>query len=251
MVSFAGESMGTIHILKLGSTLPWLVPRLGDFEDWILSGMQLAPGAATVVDVAGGSALPAYRYVSGAVVSGSHAAVTEHRDWSERTAEWLAGAVARQIPILGICYGHQLLAYALGGEVGDNPRGREFGTLPVYLDGAAACDPLLGGLTSPMGVHLCHNQSVLRLPAGARFLAWSDLDRNQAFVVGDAAWGVQFHPEFSAAAVAAYVDDAREELAAAGRDPDVAMASCEDTLYGAAILRRFVAVVQGRGQRGR
>ena len=54
--------------------------------------------------------------------------VTEHREWTECAAWWLRGAVERKIPTLGICYGHQLLAYALGGEVGDNPNGLEAGS---------------------------------------------------------------------------------------------------------------------------
>ncbi len=231
--------MGAIHILKTGSTFPWLAARQGDFEDWVLAGLGVAREEATVVDVAGGEPLPPYRSVCGVVVTGSHASVTDHRAWSERAAEWLAGAVACQIPILGICYGHQLLAYALGGEVGDNPRGLEFGTLAVHLDPAAARDPLLAGFASPIRVHLCYQQSVLRLPPPARRLAASAMDPVQAFVVGDCAWGVQFHPEFNAAAVAAYVDHFRDRLRAENRDPEQVLASCMDTSYGPQILRRF------------
>ena len=67
------------------------------------------------------------------------------------------GLVERGIPTLGICYGHQLLAHALGGEVGDNPNGREFGTVTVELTAEAADDPLLGGLPrEPAGAGVPH-----------------------------------------------------------------------------------------------
>ena len=139
--------------------------------------------------------------VAGVVITGSHDMVTERQPWSEQAAAWLPGLVERGIPTLGICYGHQLLAHALGGEVGDNPNGREFGTVTVDLEAEAADDPLLGGLPARLPVQVCHTQSALTLPAGARRLAHGSRDANQAFVVGEAAWGVQFHPEFDAEVV--------------------------------------------------
>ncbi len=244
--------MGKILVLKVGSTLPDLVSRRGDFEDWILfgmgMGMGLGPGAveARVVDVCAGAPLPAYEDVDGVVITGSHAMVTAREGWSERLVQWLPGAVERGIPLLGICYGHQLLAHALGGEVGDNPHGHEYGTIAVRWQDAARADPLLGGLPNPARVQLCHRQSVLRLPPGARVLASSDRDPHQAFVVGEWAWGVQFHPEFDASVVAAYIDHHREQLRQEGQDPDGLMASCEETEWGTEILGRFVELVRGR-----
>src|SRR5512143_3057996 len=126
--------MRRVIIVKMGSTLPALISKKGDFEDWILSGMEIGKEASLVVDVGKDSLFPSFVEISGIVITGSHAMVTEHQDWSERTALWLVKAVEHEIPILGICYGHQLLAYALGGEVGDNPHGREFGTVEVHLD---------------------------------------------------------------------------------------------------------------------
>ncbi|UCC87581.1 MAG: gamma-glutamyl-gamma-aminobutyrate hydrolase family protein, partial [Anaerolineales bacterium] len=107
--------MKKILIIKAGSSFPSLVSRRGDFEDWILSGMQISPDQAMIVDVCQAGPLPVYHAISGVVITGSHAMVTEHQAWSERTAAWLPGAIERGIPTLGICYGHQLLAYAMGG----------------------------------------------------------------------------------------------------------------------------------------
>jgi GMP synthase (glutamine-hydrolysing) len=129
-------------IIKTGATLPTMAARRGDFEDWILAGLGTDVDRTMVVDVYNGDILPAYCDVCGAVITGSNAMVTDHHDWSERTAAWLRGAVERDIPTLGICYGHQLLAYALGGEVSDNPNGLEVGTVEVHLNGTARADRL-------------------------------------------------------------------------------------------------------------
>jgi GMP synthase (glutamine-hydrolysing) len=169
--------------------------------------------------------------------------VTDGAAWSEATAGWLAGVVARGVPVLGICYGHQLLAHALGGEVGDNPRGLEFGTIEIRLAAGAARDPLLGALPHPARVQVCHRQSVLRLPPGARRLASSAMDDNQAFVFGEGAWGLQFHPEFDAAIVRAYIHAFRQDLLAQGRDPAALQATCAETPRAAGLLQRFARLV--------
>jgi GMP synthase (glutamine-hydrolysing) len=234
--------MGELLIIKTGETLPPLLGRRGDFEDWILSGMGVGADDVMVINVREGSRLPEYGGIRGVVITGSHDSVTEHFDWSERTAEWLPGAVERGIPLLGICYGHQLLAYALGGEVGDNPSGREFGTLEIELEEAAAKDELLD-LPNPLKMQLCHTQAVLKLPDGATRLASSRLDPNQAFVVGNRAWGVQFHPEFDAEITKTYIQHYRRELIAEGQGVDALLAGCHDTAWGHMTLKRFAAVV--------
>jgi GMP synthase (glutamine-hydrolysing) len=239
--------MRELIILKTGSTLPTLLTRKGDFTDWIAGGLEADSAVVRVVDAENGDALPAYDAVAGVVITGSHAMVTERQPWSERTAAWLPGLVERGIPTLGICYGHQLLAHALGGEVGDNPNGREFGTVSIELTAEAADDPLLGGLPARLPVQVCHTQSVLRLPAGARRLAQGDRDANQAFVVGEAAWGVQFHPEFDADVVTTYIKHYAARLRAEGQDPDALSAGCCDTPAGTTILRRFGQIVAARG----
>jgi GMP synthase (glutamine-hydrolysing) len=229
--------MGKILIIKTGSTLPEMKARRGDFEDWTLARLGVTDGQ--VVDVTQGAPLPGYAAVSGVVVTGSHTMVTEHLDWSERTAQWLAGAVAQQVPTLGICYGHQLLAYALGGDVNNNPRGREYGTMEVQLAAEAATDPLLAGWAPTLRVQMCHCQSVLRAPAGVLRLAWNENNACQAFRAGPCAWGVQFHPEFDADVVRTYIDDMRPLLLADGQDPEALWAATVDTPYGEEILKRF------------
>ena len=237
-----------LYVIKLGSTLPDLAVRMGDFEDWIIRGMGVAREVVVVVDPTRGEALPDPAEVAGAVLSGSHAMVTGNEPWSERTAVWLCDAVALGVPVLGICYGHQLLAYALGGEVGDNPLGHELGTVTTHLTSDAASDPLLGGLGPTITVHASHAQTVLRLPDGATCLATSAMDRHMAFSLGGSAWGVQFHPEFDAEVGRAYIEAEAAVLAAENQDPVALLASCVDGPVGSTILSRFAALVRARLQ---
>jgi len=235
--------MGRIIVVKTGSTYPSLIQKKGDFDDWILAGTGLTRDH--VIDVRNGDPLPAYEEISGIVITGSHDNVTARREWSERLADWLPKAVERGTPVLGICYGHQGLAYALGGEVGFNPKGWEFGTVDVQLTATAREDSLLGKFEPPLKVHVTHTQTVLRLPKKARRLAFSAMDENQAFVVGERAWGVQFHPEYDAEVVREYIRQNRKILQRQGQDPDGLIARSKDTSYGTEILRRFVAIAKG------
>jgi GMP synthase (glutamine-hydrolysing) len=236
--------MRKILIIKTGSTLPALKSRRGDFEQWIMAGMRVSPADVTVVDVTAGEPLPPNGDHAGVVITGSHSMVTEHARWSERTARWLALETSQETPILGICYGHQLLGYALGGTVDQNPMGWELGTVEVELEEPASRDELLGGMTSMLRVHVSHTQSVLRLPQGAVRLARSSREANQAFRVGRTAWGVQFHPEFDSEIVQAYINYCRRKLMAEGQDPDQLLRDSQDPARGEEILHRFAEVTR-------
>ena len=138
--------------------------------------------------------------------------------WLPVTRELLAQAVEQGLPTLGICLGAQLLTVALGGQVTTMPNGPEIGLQQVTLSDAGESDPLLGGLSdgvdtlSSLPVVQWHWLESSELAPGSVLLASNEHCTNQAFRIGDRAWGLQFHPEALVSAVRAWtkIDDVSE-----------------------------------------
>jgi GMP synthase (glutamine-hydrolysing) len=214
--------------------------RHGGFPHWIRVAAGLERDDTVAVDVERGDALPPSQRFAGVIVTGSGAMVTDRHPWSERSADWLRDTVRAGVPVFGICYGHQLLAHALGGEVGDNPAGREMGTIELDLQPQAGDDPLFAGLPLRFPAQATHLQTVLRAPEGATVLATSQQDACHAFRWGDSAWGVQFHPEFSRTYMHGYVRARREALAGEGRCANQLARSIRAAPHARQVLRRFV-----------
>jgi GMP synthase (glutamine-hydrolysing) len=235
--------MKRLLIVKVGDTLPELAARRGDFEAWFMAGLGLDSDHVTVFDPRNGADFPPQDEIAGVLVTGSHAMVTERQPWSERTARWLVEVIGAGIPTLGVCYGHQLLAHAFGGKVGNNPRGTQEGTTSITLTPAGLTDPLLGGLGASFDAQVSHAQSALTLPPGAIRLAFDGWDANQAFRLGANAWGVQFHPEMDAEMSRAYIQAERAELAAEGQNPDQILANVRETPMAAQVLTQFARLV--------
>ena len=172
----------------------------------------------TVEPLAGGR-MPDHDEVAGAVFMGGPMAAgdVERHPALAAEREWLAEAVRRQIPVLGICLGAQLLALALGAEVRPGER-KELGFAPVEIFDSD--DPIVGDL-APGTMVLHWHGDVFDLPPGATPLARSAQTELQAFRQG-CAWGVLFHPEADQAlverwlAVPEMAAEAVEELGAAG-----------------------------------
>ena len=235
--------MRKILILKTGSTLAGLAAHGADFEDWIMSRSGLGPDCFRVVDATTGPTLPDPLNHSGIILTGSHDMVTDRRPWSEAIAAWIPGVMVRKVPLLGICYGHQLIAQALGGRVGNNPNGVEVGAVRLRLTREGGNHFLFKDFPSELTVLAYHTQSVLRLPPGAVRLAASAWDAHHAFAVGETSWGVQFHPEFNAEIMKAYIDATTEVLIRQGQNPaDLIQRLAAATHSGNGVLERFCKI---------
>ncbi len=238
--------MDPLLIIKTGTTFASLAAERGDFEDWISAGMGLDRNRVTVIAVFEGEELPDPKNFAGVVVTGSSAMVSHRESWSESTAEWLRGAIQCTTPVLGICYGHQLLAHALGGRVGPNPSGRQIGTVRVQLAEKLEDDALLAGFGGSLRAHTTHAEVILELPDAAARLGSSQGDPNTACRFGTAAWGVQFHPEFDAYVMRRYIEERRSLLLAENIDADVQLAAVEECPDGARLLRRFAKTLSAQ-----
>lgn len=225
-------------VLRAGDTVPAIAARHGDFPDWIRRGVGDAWGGPwSEHDVRTEAPLPDARGLGGVIVTGSSSSVTERAAWMLRAEAWLREAVAAETPVLGICFGHQLLGQALGGEVRQNPRGREIGTveLVVHRD-----DPLFEGLPSRFAVNATHVDTVAALPPSARVLATTSLEPHAVLDLAPRVRGVQFHPEIFGDVMRGYVAARRDRIEREGLDADAIHERATDTPMGSAVLANFV-----------
>ncbi len=235
-----GVNVKRLLIIKTGTTFPSIRRAYGDFDDMIINQAGLPPGDVMVSAVYKYEPLPDLRDVSAIIITGAHAMVTDYDDWLIHLSQWLRDIIHESVPVLGICYGHQLLAQALGGRVDYHPKGKEIGTVSIDLTEQGKTDPLLSALPETFLGHVTHAQTVITLPAEGRLLAKNDYEKHHAFSINENIWGVQFHPEFNAAITRAYIDEQKERLVEEGYDLDQLHDSVREHKYGKLLLRRFI-----------
>jgi GMP synthase (glutamine-hydrolysing) len=239
-------SSASIAVLVTGDPIPQTRATRGDFLE-LIRGTTPAHAAlpwqahdARVLDV-----LPDLTDALAVIVTGSPLSVTERAPWMERAAARLRDLVRAEVPVLGICFGHQLLGHALGGRVERNPRGREMGSVEFT---ALDADPVVGGPGSWL-VNSTHVDAVVELPPGARVVGSTALDPYSALRFGPFAWGVQFHPELDAEVMRQYIEARRPALIQESFDVESAERSVREAPAGAAVIERFLRVAAESGLR--
>lgn len=231
-------------IARTGEPVPSVASRRGSFDRMIMETLGDAwEGDYTFYD-ARTDAAPAPSSVDAIVITGSAANVPNREPWMLTMEAWLRDVVAAQTPTFGLCFGHQILAHALGGETVRNPRGREIGTIVIER---VADDPLFDGLPTRFAAQATHVDTVGRLPEGAVALARSSRDDHQSIRFSPTCYGVQFHPEFDAEVIRGYVETRRDILASEGFAVDAMLSAIEDTSLASRTLANFVRFVVPRG----
>ncbi|MGY5955297.1 glutamine amidotransferase [Kosakonia sp. BK9b] len=238
-------------IIQVGTAPEPLREAHGDIPHWFCQAIGCSSDEVDVVRVFEGETLPRPDARRAAIITGSWAMVSDRLPWSEKTAEWIRDAVAIEMSLFGVCYGHQLMAWALGGNVEYHPQGREAGTKTVRLNAAAANDPLLSHLPETFPAHLTHRQTVTRLPQGAAVLASSLHDNHQIVRYGPHAVSVQFHPEMTPEIASDLLRLNRANIEKEGIDADSLVAGVLPAPGAAEILRRFVQTFTDRNQAAR
>lgn len=233
----------SIVVLVAGDPVPQTRASRGGFFELIRAA---APGFETASwrahDLRELDVIPELTDTSAVIVSGSPSSVMEGLPWMERAAVLMRDLVSREVPLLGICFGHQLLGHALGGVVAPNPRGREMGTVEQT---AWRSDPLLGE-AGTQRVNTTHVDSIVWLPGGAETLASTALEPHSAVRFAQHAFGVQFHPEIDGAVMRQYLEARRSTLLAEGFDLEAAERAAHDAPQGAAVIERFLKLALGR-----
>jgi len=128
------------------------------------------------------------------VLTGSVASVNEGQPWMLKLAELVRGLHERRVPLVGLCFGHQMVAHALGGVVGGSPQGWRVGTARThYTETRAFMQPP----RAQLNLFAAHQEQVLQAPACARVIGGDDFAPASALAVGDHIFTTQYHPELS------------------------------------------------------
>jgi GMP synthase (glutamine-hydrolysing) len=232
-------------LYKTGETDPKLLPHIGDYERWF--SRVLGERYSLEVHCAFTKPLHKLSGYDGMVITGSPRSLVEPEPWMDDAATFVRQANDAGVPVMGVCFGHQLVGYAFGGRVRMNPNGWEVGTVDVEVTDEGARDPLFAGLPRTLQVNQSHRDEVGTLGEGTRVLAAGAHTPHQAIAVGDHVRGVQFHPEMNAGVIQRIIahrrllllDDAQKR-ARAGFCVDRLIAAATDTPDAEKVLRNFV-----------
>lgn len=231
----------TLLLLQTGTPPEGLRETQGDLPVWFAAALGALAATMRVIRVFEGAPLPPPDAGTAAIITGSWSMVTDRAPWSEALAEWVRSAMALEAPLFGVCYGHQFMAHALGGQVGFHPKGREIGSQTITLRPEAVDDPLLSAAPARFTAQLTHMQTVIVPPRGVRVLARSDHDPHQILRYGPRAISTQFHPEFTPEIMAGVIRSRVDALQEEGADPEALLAAVQDAPIPRKLLRDFLA----------
>lgn len=186
-----------LTIIQTGEVRPELQPRFGVYPP-MFARMFAAAGRAfdyETVPVHAGAGFPDPAAVEGIVITGSAAGVYDnHLPWMEPLRAFIRAAYAAKTPMLGVCFGHQIMADALGGKVRKSEKGWGLGR---HVYGVTHRPAGLGGDLPEFAIACSHQDQVIVPPAEAEVFMASDFTPSAGLAYRNgAAISLQPHPEF-------------------------------------------------------
>jgi GMP synthase (glutamine-hydrolysing) len=177
-----------------------------------------------------------------------HADQDDRHPWLRDEDSFIRDLLERRVPLLGVCLGIQLIAKAADAAVFPLADGPEIGWVPVELMAAAADDPVFGGLPARFDAFGWHYYTY-DVPPAAEELGRS-ARCNQAYRLGESAWGIQFHAEVTLETVRLWLDD--KDDFPLDLDRDRLWAETQERIgawnaFGTDLCRAFLEVASGRG----
>lgn len=143
----------------------------------------------------------------GWIVTGSPHGVYEDHSWIPKVSDLINDIYRSKIPIFGVCFGHQLIAQALGGHVEKSIKGWGLGLHTYEINNKT---DYMGNLTEEVTLNICHQDQVLQVPEGATIYASSEFCENAGFYINDKVLTMQAHPEFLVDFIKALLSARRE-----------------------------------------
>jgi GMP synthase-like glutamine amidotransferase len=130
----------------------------------------------------------------GYVITGSPASANGPEAWVARLMDFIREIDAAKIPTVGVCFGHQLIARALGGTVSKNPNGWGFGIADTHFTQA---EKWMAPKFETLSLYAAHNEQVTKLPVGAVVLGGSDFCPVGSYKIGNHIFTTEYHPEMT------------------------------------------------------
>ena len=145
----------------------------------------------------------------GWIVTGSPHGVYEEHSWIPPVSQLINDIYNANLPIFGVCFGHQLIAQALGGHVEKSIKGWDLGLHTYKIDNSAS---YMGNLSEELTLNICHQDQVLQLPENSTLYASSEFCENAGFYIKDKVLTMQAHPEFEVEFIEALLNARREVI---------------------------------------
>lgn len=232
-----------ILIIKTGQTFDDIRQHNGDFEDWIVTRMGLVKSEYHVHSAGNYENLPLDLEYAGIIITGSPMMVTDLNWSTSKFCKWLRQQQDDGVPMLGICFGHQLLNLINGGTVNYIESGYMIGSSTTSLTNEGKDDELLGFLPETFGVFKAHKQHIHEPPKTAVILGINNFGIIDAIRFAEKSWGVQFHPEFDPKIMKLYIQEERISLILKGFNIDQLLTNVAPDDYGESILKRFNEII--------
>ena len=193
--------MKHIVILNCGPGLSEVRNEFGIAVEWIQKEVDDSKFKFTSMDVYDGE-MPNYDDGDAWIITGASESVYDDLDWIVELELAIKQAIEVEKPILGICFGHQLLVQGMGGKVERNSKGWDLGSYPMV---EMVDHHLFNNINTNDYFYNSHQDIVADLPNGCISLAHNKMG-NQAFRYGKRIYGVQFHPEFTHSIMKKYIE---------------------------------------------
>ncbi len=233
-----------VHLLLVltDHTLDLVEQQFGDFNSQIFAITKAHHTVYAICDKWPEEPIPDLNEFDGIIFSGSAAMLDEDKPWMRASIQLMLQAIKKEIPLLGICFGHQLLGKACQALVGPNPLGRALGSRQITV--IKKNDPLLRNIPFQFWAQTSHRDVVLSQSPHFEVLAQAPHDPFHIIKAGKNAYGVQFHPEWNINIMKIYLETRKSafdnEWGEKATEKQLANSKTSDE--ASSILSRFVDI---------
>ena len=225
-------------IISAGPVLAQIKNKYGHATDWISNLVNSTNIEIDICNIYDNEDFDQSSY-DGWIITGSASSVLDNLNWIKKLKDKIIEADNNSIPVWGICFGHQIISEALGGNVMHNDKGWELGSYKIEINKTGILSKLFDGIDKNDYFYFSHQDIVSRLPKNAIKLAENNMGI-QSFSINNTIFGVQFHPEFNLKIMDQYVKIRYEKGIISNYNPVL------ESKSSFKIISNFIEIIKGR-----